>query len=77
MVVELALRRAELHISVLKGLRREVEAFGFGYAVGYGVFFLYELLHVLVAYNLMLSVSSHHAVAVSEGEEVRAKDRRV
>ncbi|MFR5372448.1 MAG: hypothetical protein ACLTGJ_02265 [Faecalibacterium prausnitzii] len=77
LVVELALRRAELHISVLEGLRRKVEAFGFGYAVGYGVFFLYELLHVLVAYDLMLSVAAHYAVAVSESEEVRAKDRRV
>ena len=67
----------ELNVSVYKGLLRQVEAFFLGYAVGDGVFFLDQFVHIAVAHDLVLAVPSHNAVAVFESVEVGAVDRRV
>ena len=66
-----------LNVSVYKSLLGKVKTFFLGYAVGDGVFFLDQFVHIAVAHDLVLAVPSHYAVAVFEGVEVGAVDRRV
>src|SRR5699024_9193957 len=56
-------RALQLHIPADKGLPGQVQALGLGHPQGDGVLFACQLVHVLVAYDLVAAVAAHLAVA--------------